>query len=93
MRDVTGRLVAKCKRQGCLSDVMLTESGYADYCDAHIGYAATEDLEVTLSRIEQKLDMLLAALADEKVEMIEAASTLDGDRWVPIERDQTQGLG
>jgi len=43
-----------------------------------------------LDRIEQKLDALLQALADEGEE--EQATTLDGELGGG-ERDQTQGLG
>lgn len=49
-----------------------------------------DEIKATLKRIEAKLDALLEALAgeDETVE----ATTLDGERFLQVERDQTRPL-
>jgi len=48
-----------------------------------------------LDRIEQKLDTLIAALADEQEDLEEQHHlvTLDGDTLAASDRDQTQSLG
>lgn len=48
------------------------------------------DVLAALARLERKVDVLIAALAEEEDEQTER--TLDGDP-VPGERDQSQSLG
>ncbi|MBV6782087.1 hypothetical protein KWH04_15865 [Xanthomonas campestris pv. trichodesmae] len=54
--------------------------------------AVAEDMTARLARIEEKLDALLAALAEEtEQDQDEPARTLDGD-LAGGERDQSMGL-
>lgn len=50
-----------------------------------------EELIATMARIEQKLDILIAALAQEEDDAPLPTLTLDGDP-MPRERDQSQPL-
>lgn len=50
-----------------------------------------DNIKSMLMRIEQKLDMLIEALAGEEEVMVDS-TTLDGERYLQAERDQTRPL-